>query len=901
MADIEEIELPTMGETSHLRGHTSLYTEATRTQYLNSNLMSTGEAVDAVLVWQLPDDKEERQQLLKEVAGKRGTPVDSDSPVANFFFREYFESMLTNALVKQNLQEVVQQLNSTNDAAKRKELEDKVKLLQRQIASRTLKLETELGEDSCTVFVKIHAPFETLLHVAEEVQLVLPLIPSGRVNKPEPPSLYERMYTLPGLRWLTVPDVEEDGSYCGEFKLSAREKFINHDKQDLLFSAAQRTMLVFRILQQARYERSEADASNAERFGIERMVRKGIYTAAFPLHDAAIDEPPATSTHQERYLLASTWGTWTKWYKTQPLLRVRRYFGEKIAFYFLWLGFYTRLLVPAGIVGLAIFIYGLGTYKNQDDANELCSTDLLMCGQCSTCNKWNLKTACSAYEFSWVFDNGGTVLFSFFMALWATFFTEFWKRETAAKSYEWDVSSFEENEPLRPAFRPHGVRPDPVTNEPTPYFSSGTRRRRYIASGILILLMLTLVIWAVIAVIVFRLAIRVTLYNRYENLQNSAAAITSVLAAILNLITILILNIIYEKLAIALTDWENHERQTEHEQALTLKVSLFQFVNSYASIFYIAYFKGQFVGRPGDRGELFGIRDEDCPEYGCMLELTIQLAIIMVGKQVFGNFVEVILPWLKQKLGKTFRRWRMAALNSKVGDAEAEEEKPIATNWERQFLLLPYESQFHEYLEMVIQFGFVTLFVAAFPLAPLCALLNNMVELRLDAGKLIHSIRRPFAERCEDIGVWEQILTIISYCAVVTNAFVIAIPSSFIPKLVYYYRNDRSLKLFINASYAPSTIHAANNSDADCYYKGYRNADGSYSTLHYEIMMARLAFVICFEHAVFLAKIFFAWLIPDVPKRVALAIKREEHEVRLAFETALLGPSSSGVPAVIVN
>ena len=41
-----------------------------------------------------------------------------------------------------------------------------------------------------------------------------------------------------------------------------------------------------------------------------------------------------------------------------------------------------------------------------------------------------------------------------------------------------------------------------------------------------------------------------------------------------------------------------------------------------------------------------------------------------------------------------------------------------------------------EYLELAIQYGFITLFVAAFPLAPLFALLNNAWEIRLDAIKV---------------------------------------------------------------------------------------------------------------------------------------------------------------------
>lgn len=52
----------------------------------------------------------------------------------------------------------------------------------------------------------------------------------------------------------------------------------------------------------------------------------------------------------------------------------------------------------------------------------------------------------------------------------------------------------------------------------------------------------------------------------------------------------------------------------------------------------------------------------------------------------------------------------------------------------------------------VIQFGFVSLFVASFPLAPLFALLNNVIEIRLDAKKFVTELRRPVAVRAKDIG-----------------------------------------------------------------------------------------------------------------------------------------------------
>jgi len=63
----------------------------------------------------------------------------------------------------------------------------------------------------------------------------------------------------------------------------------------------------------------------------------------------------------------------------------------------------------------------------------------------------------------------------------------------------------------------------------------------------------------------------------------------------------------------------------------------------------------------------------------------------------------------------------------------------------------------------------VTLFVAAFPLAPFFALLNNIIEVRLDATKMITQWKRPMADRAQDIGTWFVILQAISKMAVLIN------------------------------------------------------------------------------------------------------------------------------------
>lgn len=69
----------------------------------------------------------------------------------------------------------------------------------------------------------------------------------------------------------------------------------------------------------------------------------------------------------------------------------------------------------------------------------------------------------------------------------------------------------------------------------------------------------------------------------------------------------------------------------------------------------------------------------------------------------------------------------------------------------------------------MLQYGFVTIFVAAFPLAPLFALINNVLEMRLDAKKLLTCYRRPVPQRVSDIGVWYRILDSIGKLSVITN------------------------------------------------------------------------------------------------------------------------------------
>ena len=73
----------------------------------------------------------------------------------------------------------------------------------------------------------------------------------------------------------------------------------------------------------------------------------------------------------------------------------------------------------------------------------------------------------------------------------------------------------------------------------------------------------------------------------------------------------------------------------------------FQFVNTYSSIFYVAFFKNAtFAGTLGryHRFTTAQFRFEGCSEQGCFLELTIQLSILMIGEQIFENTKEFMIP-----------------------------------------------------------------------------------------------------------------------------------------------------------------------------------------------------------------------------------------------------------------
>ncbi|XP_035826885.1 anoctamin-4 [Aplysia californica] len=786
---------------------------------------------------------------------------------------------------------------------------------QQSLEKEGLQLEVstrEYDKDEKTYYVKVHAPWEVLTRFAEIMNMKMPLVKNDMSEKFE--TCWSKCPTPFDYDEDILPEIPD--YFTAPFSRAREQqgKFIIEDKATF-FSPAQRSLLTHQILARAIFEDLGDPSKN--KFGIKKMISSGAYSAAFPLHEGEY-----TSEHSllsrgpenQRHLLYETWAKPGVFYKFQPLDHIRLYFGEKIAIYFTWLGYYTGLLIPAGLVGLAIFIYGVASMPYNETSNEICDSDgpgnFTMCPLCDgRCTYWRLKRSCGYARVTYMFDNELTVGFAAFMALWAVVFHEMWKRREAEIKYDWDVEDFEEEETIRPEFEASVrrrklnpinklfrqglkiLRKADLYEVDEPYISFYSRCLRFTSSLWVVLFMLCVVVAAVFGVIVYRMTVSALLYAvNQETIKERASTITAATAACINLVIIIILGRVYQVLAELLTNFETHRTLTEWEDSFTLKMFLFQFVNHYASLFYIAFLKGKFVGRPGDYNrEINGERQEECDPAGCLIELCIQLGIIMVGKQAFNNFKELILP----KLMNWFK-------SRKMKEAEEKNQEKV-TRWEKDYTMatMPDLGLFDEYLEMVIQYGFVTIFVAAFPLAPICALLNNIIEIRLDAYKFTTQWRRPLAMRAQDIGIWFGILQGISRIAVVTNALIIAFTSEFIPKLVYRYSesSNDSLEGYINFSL--SVFNVSDFSDKavptdkkiaefgiveECRYRDFRSNEApySYTLTHWQILTAKLAFILVFVVSVTLLSWLISYLVPDVPRAVKLQVLREKHLAREA-------------------
>lgn len=432
---------------------------------------------------------------------------------------------------------------------------------------------------------------------------------------------------------------------------------------------------------------------------LRKLVVKDKHILAFyPLHNK---ERLDSLTNKVLVKWQMPWNT--------PLWDIKEYFGEKIGLYFTFLSHYTTWCMYPMLLGLAIQLHVAVTSNTSAPS---------------------------------------VPVFAIFVSFWAVLMLEFWKRKEKTTAMEWGMVGFEDEEKDRPEFYGESMKSF-INGKEVLFFPTGRKVLLLTQSFTIIAVMVIIVVGAVAAIYSFRFWLAT---------QSPDAA--SPVASILNSVQIQVLNFTYQKLADWLTDRENHRTDTQYEDSLIAKLFLFQFVNSFASFFYVAFIQ---------------VAVEKELEDPAMNALAINLAIIFGSRLIVSNIAEVAVPILKAK----------QKLEKETKGAEGELSPP-----EIEYILEPYDiikGPLRDYAELAIQFGYLTLFVVALPAAPFLAFISNYVEIRTDALKLFKFSQRPVPTGAEDIGTWQTIFTLVAGAAVISNAGL-----TFFTMTTFHYLSDVS-------------------------------------------------------------------------------------------------------------
>ncbi|XP_042202982.1 anoctamin-8-like isoform X2 [Homarus americanus] len=547
----------------------------------------------------------------------------------------------------------------------------------------------------------------------------------------------------------------------GLMELSHAELGIFQGVEDgaTFFSTMERQVIVLHILNSLRAAQNEAVEGTSFREGqaiIPKFESEGVIHGILPLHD-----------YKKLEHLRATWVQ--TFFRYQPIEAIQEYFGSKIAIYFAWLGHYTTALTVPAVIGLIFWVCLWG----RDQALE----------------------------------DKGFVLFAFLNVVWASMWLEGWKRHSAVLAYNWGTldSHVEVFSESRPHFTMEtgDLKVSSVTGRLEPEYPAWRRNLiRYLVT-------LPIVFCSLFAVFIVMLLIL-----QLQDLCDafiSAHEYTFYLSyapKILMALTISAFDEGYTKVAVWLNDMENYRVEETYQNHLIIKLAVFRFVNSFLSLFYIAFY----------------LQD--------MERLKEQLAALLLTRQVVGNIRESCIPYLMEqfKLAKLSfdlygalspseetkqQDWPQENPPQSAGDTQIPEEKeeesspesapnsnkvtPTAPSGEEAvsstdpFLargssknrivsqaevecnMSRYEGTFEDYLEMFIQFGYVTLFSSAFPLAAMCAFLNNLIEIRSDAFKLCCVFQRPFSDRAQSIGVWQDAMELMGVLSIMVNCMLIGL------------------------------------------------------------------------------------------------------------------------------
>lgn len=411
--------------------------------------------------------------------------------------------------------------------------------------------------------------------------------------------------------------------------------------------------------------------------------------------------------HREQQLqnLTVIWGTFKHPFTRQNLPLIRSYFGEKIAMYFGWLEFLMQWMLIPGLVGLVLGVLDLVLDNTNDDEDEYSGGEII------------------------------AIFTAFSLPFFAVFYEQMWIRQENKYAWRWGTSKLHEVEDQRPEFK--GVyEKDKITGKHKKMRqSSEWYKVKKTLSLSVALLFVMLVLTTVIALFLYRATL-------------SKAGSGPTIVGIINALQIKVFNFLYKYVAVWMNNKENYEFPSQYNDGLTVKLFLFQFVNSYTSLYYIAFAKGTIEG---------------CSDDNCIFELKVQLASIFITNFCL-NALELLTPILINKLKTYCEQKKLKKLN-----ASGQTYRTRLSYSEAQGKLSVYGTPINDYMEVVISLGYVVIFSASFPITATLFLLLLFVELRVDAFKLTRLTQRPFPYYTNTIGVWLYIVKFLVVISTMTN------------------------------------------------------------------------------------------------------------------------------------
>ncbi|XP_046581534.1 anoctamin-8-like [Haliotis rubra] len=622
------------------------------------------------------------------------------------------------------------------------------------------------------------------------------------------------------------------GGGMKEFTFEDQDCFAGVEDEKTFLTSQERQDILYHLLCELRAVEGEQLAKIRFLEGqpiVPRLESGKVISQVFPLHNK--DD------------LAELRKCWVQaFFRKQPQQKICEYFGVKIALYFAYLGHYTASLCFPTLLGMVFWFI-----QDSQEIEDICF-----------------------------------VTYALFNVIWATLYLEHWKRTSSELAYKW--GTLEKKDELikdpRPLYKGDLVK-SPVTGRMQPFYPPWKRNLfRYLVSFPVIGFCL-FVVFAVM-LLIFQLQEWVNALIASDDIPAFLRFCPKILLAL----CITIFDELYRVIAVWLNDKENYRLEETYENQLILKLVMFQFVNSFLSLFYIAFY----------------LRDMD--------RLREQLAALLITRQVIGNLKEALLPYLVWKArllkvglqitgqmspssldkeikemtsGVRQRRRGQVGEDTETVDNSPEQEQvetepspgdvgeeslqqclannilhkekqedpviettqsplgekmsgPTLTQAEVESAMKKYEDTYEDYLEMFIQFGYVTLFSSAFPLAALCALLNNVIEIRSDAFKLCVNHQRPFGKQVENIGIWQDALEVMGVIAVIVNCALIGM--------------------------------------SGLTHRMMPNMDDT----------TTIIIIIVLEHLILLLKFSIAFAIPDIPDWVALEMAKVEFQRREALK-----------------